>query len=65
MPRVKRTRRSVMAAIRSLIMQSGDPGLDALHLYHALYDAEKARMKKDGKKPIDPEAFAKAFGAFK
>lgn len=54
------TRRFVKSVIRKLILRSDDPGLDALHLYHALQDAEKERMEKDGKKPVDPEAFMKA-----
>ena len=58
----KHTRRSVKAAIRSLIMNSEDPALDHLHLYHALQDAEAARMKKDGRKPINAEAFVKFLG---
>lgn len=59
------TRRQVKSAIRKLIMHSADPGMDVAHLHWAIDDAEKARMKKDGKKPVDPEAFMKALGAFK
>jgi hypothetical protein len=43
-------------------MRSDDPGLDAFHLHYALQDAQRDRDKKDGKKPIDPEAFAKMLG---
>jgi phage gp36-like protein len=56
------TRRHVMKTIRKLIMRSDDPGLDAFHLHYALQDAQRDRDKKDGKKPIDPEAFAKMLG---
>ena len=56
------TRRHVKAVIRKLIMRSDDPGLDHLHLHHALQDALRDRDKKDGKKPIDPKAFMEALG---
>jgi hypothetical protein len=59
---VQHTRNQLVLLIHQFIMRSKDPALDALHLYWAVQDGEKDRMKKDGKKPMDPEAFAKALG---
>jgi hypothetical protein len=56
------TRNQLISTIHDFLMASKDPGLDALHLYWAVQDGEKDRMKKDGKKPIDPKRFMEAMG---
>lgn len=59
----KAARRHITSAIRKLIMRSDSYNHEALLLIVAIEKAQRDRFKKDGGKPIDPDAFIDALTA--